>query len=434
MSFLSSIRQTLFWSTDTIRGGAIKKHYNEIKLINENKQSTEAKILKGKYLVRLLNHAIKNTNFYSEAAKKADLSSFPVINKDIIRSNYESFQSKEFLNKKNIQVSTGGSTGTPFKLFHNKNKRNRHLADNIYFAENGGYQLGDKLYLIRAWHKTGTKYLIQSFKRNIRLYGVINYTDKDMAKLLLDMQTDKNNKSIVCFASMCDILVNYLDNSATEEQLNGLNIKSIITDGDALNVVTKDKMQYYFKTPTVARYGNMECGIMAQQSYSGGHEYQLNEASYYFEVLDLKEDKPVKPGEVGRIVVTDLFNYCVPLIRYDTGDLASYNVVNNVTVFERIEGRKVDLIYNTSGDILSPYMVVQKMSEYSELKQFQFAQKDKKEYIFRLNPWTSFNQEQELIADSKTYLGNDANVTIEYVEEVPLLSSGKRKQVINEMN
>ena len=74
-----------------------------------------------------------------------------------------------------------------------------------------------------------------------------------------------------------------------------------------------------------------------------------------------------------------------------------------------------------------------KMSEYSELKQFQFAQKDKKEYTFRLNPWTTFSQEKELIADSKTYLGNDANVNIEYVEEVPLLSSGKRKQVINEM-
>ncbi len=77
-------------------------------------------------------------------------------------------------------------------------------------------------------------------------------------------------------------------------------------------------------------------------------------------------------------------------------------------------------------------MITAKMLRYMELKQFQFVQTGKKSYIFRLNPWDSFTKEADLIRESQEYLGNDADVQIEYVEEIPLLSSGKRKQVANE--
>lgn len=435
MNILSSVRKNLFWTMDSIKGGAIKKHYREIGFVNQNQTDKKAIEVHQKNLEKVLVHAIETTPFYKALGVSANLKEFPVINKDMVRNAYEDFKSEMFKDKSNTPVFTGGSTGTPFKLFHNTDKRKRHSADNIYYAESGGYGLGNRLYLIRAWHKRNKNSLL-FIQRNMKLYGIVNYTDKDMEKLLNDFRNDPSEKCVVCFASMCDILVNYLD-SKNSGPLTDLRIKSIITDGDALSKSTKDKMQYYFNTPTVARYGNMECGIMGQQPYSGSYDYDLNWGSFHFELLDLKEDKPAKPGELGRIVVTDLFNYCMPLIRYDTGDLASTTEANTSPSdffrFNRIEGRKVDLIYDTSGRTISPYMVVQKLSEYRDLKQFQFVQKGEGEYVFKLNPWSVFSREQELISDSKTYLGEDANITIEYVEEIPLLSSGKRKQVLNEM-
>ena len=431
MNFFNLIRQRLFWFSDSLKGSPVKKHYNDIKSIHNNKIDHQD----NNSLNDLLNHAVISTPYYTNVVKTESftLNDFPVINKDMVRNNYESFKSSTFLKEKNIPVFTGGSTGTPFKLFHDKNKRNRHLADNIFYAEKGGYQLGDKLYLLRAWHKKSLRSSITSKMKNMELYGIVNYTNKDVEDLLNAMKNDNSTKCIVCFASMCNVIVDYLDSNKNVSNEN-LNIKSIITDGDALSKMTKDKMDAFFKIPTVARYGNMECGIMGQQSYSGGYEYELNWASYYFEVLNLNNDNPAKPGEVGRIVVTDIFNYCMPLIRYDTGDLASYVINSNgEKVFERIEGRKVDIIYNTKGDIISPYMVVQKMSEYFELKQFQFIQNGTKDYTFKLNPWTSFTKEKDLLTDSKSYLGIDAEVSLEYVTEIPLLSSGKRKQVVNNM-
>lgn len=437
MNILSTFRRKLFWSIDLIKGNPVKTHYEEINLINEQYTSEKASELRLNNLEKILNHAANTTPFYSNLKGVSDLEKFPVINKNIVRNNYEDFKSSLHRNKKNTIVATGGSTGMPFKLFHDKNKRNRHTADNIYYAQEGGYNLGDRLYLLRAWHKKGSNASLMFIKKNVRPYAIVNYTDNDMEKLLSDLKNDSSEKCIVCFASMCDILVNHLD-STNKNPLSGLKIKSIITDGDSLSKTTKEKMENYFQTATVARYGNMENGIMGQQSYKGGHDYELNWASYYYELLGLTSDEPAKPGELGRIVVTDLFNECMPLIRYDTGDLASFSI-NNTTLyengkFERIEGRKVDLIYNTSGEVISPYIVVQKMLLYEELKQFQFVQLSSIKYVFKLNPWNKFTQEKELINDSKSYLGNDAEISIEYVEEVPLLSSGKRKQVLNQMD
>ena len=39
-------------------------------------------------------------------------------------------------------------------------------------------------------------------------------------------------------------------------------------------------------------------------------------------------------------------------------------------------------------------------------------------------------REQKLLDVIKNYVGFDANIILEYVEEIPLLASGKRKQVI----
>lgn len=71
---------------------------------------------------------------------------------------------------------------------------------------------------------------------------------------------------------------------------------------------------------------------------------------------------------------------------------------------------------------------------FPEIKQYQFIQLGKAEYIFKLNPEGSFTREQELINFFKPFFGNDADIKVEYVKEIPLLNSGKRKMVVNLMH
>ena len=72
-------------------------------------------------------------------------------------------------------------------------------------------------------------------------------------------------------------------------------------------------------------------------------------------------------------------------------------------------------------------------SKYQELKQCQLIQKAHGTYGFKLNTEKAFLREEEFIAEFKEYLGKDANISIEYVDEIPLLASGKRRVMVNEM-
>lgn len=436
MILLELIRKYSFWTGDFFKGSQIKKHYNDIKFIIENYNTIEAKKSRDNHLKNLLSQALEYTPYYNMHSKGNNLKDFPLIDKNIVRENYEEFKSLNYINKKNKPVVTSGSTGTPFKLFHNENKRARNTADIIYFTKKGGFEIGTQLIFMKVWNDINRKSPLKLFMENIKPYNIFNYTDADIEQLLLDLKKNKSSKSIFCFASTCDVIVNYLD-KIKSQKLN-YNVKTIITNSDELKKSTKDKMENYFNSPVLARYSNMECGMLAQQKTSGGYELELNHASFYFELLDLEEDKPVKPGEVGRVVITDLFNYCMPLIRYNTGDLACFSInkkdKNAEPTIERLEGRKVDLLYDTKNKVITSHIITVNMWKYDELRQYQFVQKQFGKYVFRLNPWSTFPREAELIKEFKGYLGEDADIKIEYVDEIPLLASGKRKLVVNEMN
>jgi len=190
----------------------------------------------------------------------------------------------------------------------------------------------------------------------------------------------------------------------------------------------------YLGCNILSRYSSEEIGIIAHQTLRAPDKFTINHASYEIEILNFENDKPVEPGEFGRIVVTDLFNYAMPIIRYDTGDIAQKSLnTEGVMGFEQIEGRKMDLIYDTSGNIISSFVVYTKFYKYYQLiKQYQFIQQDKTIYEIKLNLHdTTFKHEASLIEDVKTDFGKDAEIIITYVNEIPPLSSGKRRKVVN---
>lgn len=74
------------------------------------------------------------------------------------------------------------------------------------------------------------------------------------------------------------------------------------------------------------------------------------------------------------------------------------------------------------------------MWEYSDLKQWQFVQQNLFNFEMRLNSQTvPYQREVEMLNDIKKYVGEMAQISITYVDEIPLLASGKRKSVINNM-
>lgn len=431
---LQNFRKCLFWSLDVLRGSKVKTHYRDIQNSIENFSSVESRNRRAESMQKLLNHAVKTTPYYRQFDGFGTIEDFPVINKNSIRNEYDDFRSSVFEGQTNRQVYTSGSTGTPFKIFHDENKRNRHSADVTYFNRKAGFEIGNKLYYIRHWDQYNTSEPWMVWRKNVHMHPVSRLSPKDIERLIGTMSKDKSPKGILCYASVLNEMKRFLETTDKAPPIKGIN--SIIAISETLNQHTQKSIEAYWGVPVVSRYSNVENGILAQQS-SGTTDFHINWASYFVEILDMDTDKPAKTGERGRIVITDLYNYCMPMIRYDTGDIGQMGqcTENGIEypVLTKIEGRKMDMILNTEGKMLSPY-VVYHILKYPHIKQYQFIQEHEKTYVIKLNVSPEFNSGEAIKMEFKMHLGADAEIRLDFVNDIPLLSSGKRKFVINKLH
>ncbi len=429
MELFSNSRLFFFNWLDKISGGHKSRQYNEVKSLIENGNSQENITKKKAYLNNLLEHAANTTSYYSSYKTVKNIAEFPVVNKNSIRVNFSEFESATYKSKKNTTVKTSGSTGTPFKTYQNKNKVLRNAADNLYFTKKAGYTIGNKLYYFRMWRAFEQKNFFERYTQNIVPIDVFDLTDAFFEKFITDISNTETPMSWIGYTSAFDQICKYLDK--TKSKPISCNLQSAIAISEGLSEQTKTALKKYFNVNMVSRYSNVENGIMAQQ-FPNTSYFIINTASYHIEILK-PDNTPAKPGEKGRIVVTDLFNYCVPMIRYDTGDIGSMDIVDNKPILLDIEGRKADIIFNTKGDIVSRGLV-HLVNNYHELKQCQIIQKSKLNYLFKINIEGKFTNEEKFKTDFKSYLGNDAIIDIEYVNEIPLLASGKRRVLVNDMD
>lgn len=429
MSLSEKLRNNVFWIHDAFNGFPIRSHYQDVKFVIENGLSFKI----DKRLNQLLEHAILTTEFYSKFDLKGGLNNFPVIDKNIIRVNTDSFLSNQFNANDRIAVITSGSTGTPFKTFQHKDKKNRNIADTLYFASRAGYNLGNKLYYFKIWSQYNQKSILLQKMQNIVPIDVLNL--KLRAKEVINKFN--KNESPISFLGYVSAFETLCKSLEKENNLSkSLKVASIITMSESPNEYTSKMGKIFFNCPVLSRYSNIENGILAQQTHDSAEDYLINRASYFLEIIDLNSNEVLPYGNLGRIVVTDFYNKAMPLIRYDTGDLGvmKLKTINGIEhqVLTKIEGRQLDQIYNTNGDLISSYIVYKNMWNYTEIEQYQLIQKDKNKYVFKISIDGKFERENQLIEEFLQYLGHDADFSIEYVKEIPLIASGKRRKVVNE--
>lgn len=152
---------------------------------------------------------------------------------------------------------------------------------------------------------------------------------------------------LLSYASTFDVICDYFRRNG-HAIAEGTNITGIVSSSEMLFDTTRESIEKAFSCRVFSRYSNQENGIIGQDD-SENNVFILNEANYFVEILDFDADVPVPNGTVGRIVLTDLYNKAMPLIRYDTGDIGCLTYVNrNGTRKKAISsfaGRKMS-VYN----------------------------------------------------------------------------------------
>lgn len=322
--------------------------------------------------------------------------------------------------------STSGSTGTPFSVVQDKIKRSRTIADLQVFGERCGYLPRERMILFRVLSDHLHRSQSQEEKENIFYIDSSDLSDEKLGAMehsILELEP----VIIFSYASTLVELAKYIQSREIREY----KVKAVLTAGEGISEENRLLLEKVFGCKVYRRYADMELGILAQD-YGDGGNYYLNWGSFYFECLKLDSDEPAEEGEVGRIVITDLFNKAFPMIRYDTGDLGILEKTDDFPVLKDIYGRIRDCVYSVDGRLISPAKISVSMWGMDKIKQWQFIQESEDRYTLKINSDSKIDL-SAVIEKLKVILGG-GEFNIEYVDEIPVLSSNKRRAVICKLN
>ena len=422
------LRRSAFNALDFAKGSKLNKlkEVNKREIVEGITSDYEQRRLNA-----ILDYAAKHTEFYKDYRDKEQLQEYPVMTKMDYNQNKDAIISDEFKDQQDslFRLSTSGSTGAPFTVLCDGGKMNRVNMNFMSVMELNGFRLGMKRGEFRVWiegKNTITK--TKSIKNNLVMIDISNMGDEALAAICEKIRREKI-QVLVAYSSALTALASYIERENID--ISKWVVEMVFSMGEALPQATYDAIKRIFGFAPVRSYGNNENGFIAVQLYEEDR-YTVDLFNFYIEILKLDSDEPAEPGELGRIVVTDYYNKAFPMIRYDTGDTGKFEKIVDERgrthgYFTEIYGRRGSMLFNTKGEPLSIHVFMNVLLNLEGIvHQAKCIQWDEKRYELLINADQEKIDEDAVVASYRHYLGEDAEIEVTYVDEIPIQASGKR--------
>ena len=222
----------------------------------------------------------------------------------------------------------------------------------------------------------------------------------------------------------------------TGDRIAGL--RQVATMAEVLEPEVRAACERVWGLRVVDAYSAQEVGMIALQCPQHPH-YHVQSENVLVEVLD-RGGKPCAPGEVGRLVVTDLHNFATPLIRYEIGDYAEAGgpcpCGRGLPVLSRILGRVRNMLTLPSGDRIWPVPLTAEYTAIAPVTQFQMVQRSLEIIEMKLvtkRPLTS-DEEGRLRTVVQKHLGHPFEIEFTYHDDIPRSASGKFEDFRSELS
>jgi len=428
MTVGARVRSLAFWTLDRVRGGKVASHLRDLALLDDDPALSEER--QAERLQHLLAHACQSTAHYRQFSGAAGLSEFPVLQKRVIREHHRDFLSSLYAPESLVIKKTSGSYGTPLAFHMTREKVSRHQAEVIHYARWAGYELGVRHAQTRTRDIRGP---LRLWMQNQVIINPTHLTEEWLAAQRQLLRTQPI-AFMFGFPSAFAAIAAYC--RAHGDTPADFALRGVITIAEPLREGARNVIEAAFGCPAYSRYTAEEFGVLGQECPSA-KQHHLNRGSFVFELLNRENDAPAAPGQPGRVVVTDLWSQAMPLIRYDLGDVAV--MAERCAcgwegpVLTRIEGRVFETVCDTAGNRVSPFAINSRIEDLEDIIQFQFVQHEPRRYTVRLCVLPLFAGEETVRSRLMAILGSEAELAVEYVKEIPALTSGKRAYIVNEM-
>ncbi len=216
-----------------------------------------------------------------------------------------------------------------------------------------------------------------------------------------------------------------------------LPLKAVICTAEKMYPHHRTALEQTFSCPVVDEYGSSENGVIAFQCKLGGLHMMSDHLAIEF--VD-ETGAPVAEGERGRIVITDLSSYAMPLIRYDIGDVGSASGAVcgcgiTLPLMEIVEGRQEDFIRTEGGTLVHAAYLCYTLKD-DAVREFKMYQKSRESLLVQIVKSPRFTEETQraLEARLRTALGDRIAIRFEYLESIPREVSGKLRYFVSEID
>jgi phenylacetate-CoA ligase len=429
-----------------IEGRDFSPFYEEFKR-NEFLSIEELQSLQFSKLKKLIEHVYETVPYYKnkfssvglipdDIERLDDIKKLPLLSKNDLKENFEALVSKSYERSNLIEYATGGSTGNPTKFLLTREQYDSRAAVSFKAYQMTGWDFLKKtVFLSGAPIESKLSYRFKSRLKSFLMrqvtFPTFDLTESKLHDIYLYIQR-KRPEVIFGYVSALLIFAQYLEANKLK-----VSIPIIIQMAEMIYPHQIEYIESFVGGKFFKHYGARDAiamGIECEQR-SGCH---ANMDTLLVEIL---RDNKEAYDEVGEVVVTDLFSYGMPLIRYQIDDVGCWKKFTcrcgrNTPLFDITEGRKTNTISTRNGSIMTGLFIPHLFKELSsKIRKYQVYQPDLDNLIVKIVKKDDYLATDEEFLKEKLLekLGNRLQIIFEYPSDIPSEASGKYQFVKSEV-
>jgi phenylacetate-coenzyme A ligase PaaK-like adenylate-forming protein len=429
-----------------LRSGS--KHLRYLRLLKQTQYDPPDVIRAHQWIAvqKLLKHAYYTVPFYRERfgqlglhpndfKRLEDVQRLPVLTKSDLRKHASRLRSDLYTDDELMVKRTSGSTGVAIEVVIDRSSVEWKTACTIRSDEWSGWRLGGRI--ARLWGNPD--YLQEGWRVRLRkrLVERTTYLDTlgvDESRLRGFAERLRARRPSLLFghAHSLYLLACYVKKHVP----NPCQPDGIISTAMLLHDYQRAAIEETFGCPVTNRYGCEEVSLIACECdlHSGLH---LNSDSLYTEVL--REEQLGHAPDTGSLLVTDLTNFAMPIIRYKVGDVVvktdrSCPCGRGLPLIEKIEGREADYVLAPGGKLVSGISLTDNFAtQIRGAAQVQIVQESIDLLRIRMVPGDDFDDTSrvQLTDMVRNMFGGSMRHEVELVEQIPQEPSGKYRFCIS---
>lgn len=422
------------WVEHNNRYKGVCKPLTQELLENEYKSLAQLQAIADKRLQHIINIANQHVPYYRDLKlKEPKLESFPILERTLVAQDSNRFLSELHDKKDLLTLFTGGSTGTPLKVYISKDIRRKTYAFWNRFYNAFGFKIGERKasFVGRKVQEPGNN------KPPFWRYNLIDrqliFSSYHMDEENLALYIEKLNWFKPAVIEGYPLSVLRLADFILQNKITlSFTPKGISTSSENFSSEQRKRMEKAFGCRVFDQYGSAESVVFA-----GECEYGYKHISMEYGIIEvLKADGSLAREGEGELIVTTLLNDVMPLIRYKIGDLGkvSYRKCScgrESPILEELYG-KVGAVIVSDGRRI-PTAAIAIAFEYLEhIKRAQIIQNEPEKAIVNLAIKPGFKKEEEefMLWELRKMLGNKIDIEVRHVADIPPGKNGKYQMVV----